>query len=508
MSEIARHDLDAGGGLLAPEERAQLRVLVCVEEGSAHLAAVQHTAWMTLNELVRLKGVVGSVGLRCPSDVRLAGRVVPLAPGISDLKQGLQRGCDEIGIVPVVESLDDQDDDVFDRIVRVGPGAAPESGVRVYGEGWWGGFSSGAIETQRNSSSPVGPYIAASLVVGDIFCSAALRDYRAVAQAFYSAWSLLAYEAPPDDRGPDMPALELDTLLAGVGAVGSMVVHVLWALDGISGTVVLCDADKKGVDGTNLNRYVLFGQSSLNRPKASTAAEIAAGASVTFVPVDGPVQTIESFPDRVISAVDVNTAREAIQLRYPARILSASTSDLRAEVLRVAEPGAGACLRCFNEPEQAPDDETLRAALSRGEHGAVDELARELELTAAEIEEWVASGECGRASERLLPFLRSELQLPPEFAVSFVSSFAGVLLGAELLKDMFAAEMPVHDSLPRATFTFARPAWHRNTAAAYGSQSSCPLCGESARPATVKLWRDRAAALSPRRNGGQSGDGA
>jgi hypothetical protein len=497
VSTRSRHDLDAGGLLVDADERGAIRVLVSVDEATAHLPSVQHAAWMTLNELVRMKGVVSAVGLACPSGVVLAGRVVPLAQRNLDLASALLAGCDEIGMVAVASTPNDADG--FDRRLEVGPGES-HGGIRVHGEGWWGGYSDAAIAAARpEDASPIGPYIAASLVVGELFCSVALRDYEPTARLFFSAWTLEVSTEPPDVN-PALAELELDTLIAGVGAVGCMVVHVLWAADSVTGDVVVCDADRKGIDDTNLNRYVFFGRSSVGKQKASEAAEIGADAGVDFDPVDHPVQTIERFPARVVSAVDINIAREAIQSRYPARILSASTRDLRAEVLRVAIPHLGVCLRCFNPPEEQPNDNALRKALEAGEHGDIAGLAAVHDVTLEEVEAWVVRGQCGRASERLLPALRGGLRLPPEFAISFVSSLAGVLLAAELLKDMAAVDVPLDDTNVRFVFQFAKPLARTNRPGRYLPDATCPLCGPEANEIAIAKWDERARALLPVRN--------
>lgn len=140
----------------------------------------------------------------------------------------------------------------------------------------------------------------------------------------------------------------------------------MWATPGLSGTVDLVDADKDGVTTTNLNRCPLFDQTSINRSKAHEGAGIAANCAITWQPHHARFEDLEITPLRVISAVDTNRAREAIQNQYPALILSASTSDLRAELLRVGPPGDGACLRCFNPPEAMIGDDTLRAQTIAG----------------------------------------------------------------------------------------------------------------------------------------------
>lgn len=496
VSVSSRHDLDAGGQLVAADERSSHRVLVALDAETAHLASVQHAAWMTLNQLVRLSGVIEKVGLACPPSVPLAGRIVPLAPRSGDLAGALMTGCAEIGIVPVTACVPESKE--FSRSLLLGPGDA-RGCTRVHGEGWWGGFSSdGIVDVDESDPNPIGPYIAASLVVGELFRSAGLKEYEAVDDLFLSAWTLRP-TAAPDFIGPRLGEVRVDCLLAGVGAVGSMVVHALWALAQAGGGVVLCDNDKAGVDETNLNRYVLFGRSSIGSPKASAAAEIASDAGVDFSPVDGPIETLERFPERVVSAVDINTAREAIQARYPARILSGATRDLRAEVLRVAAPGEGACLRCYNPPENRPSDEALRAAVDSGTYGTLEELAAVHGVTADEIQAWVARGECGRASERLLPWLRDDLGTPPQFAVSFASSLAGVLLAAELLKDVSSEVGPLDDKRNRAVFQFGMPLGRANQPAPYSSDPECPLCGPAGNRIALDTWRTRAEALHPRR---------
>jgi hypothetical protein len=497
MSDTVRHEVDTGDLLVGANERSAIRVLVIVEAATAHLVSVQHTVWMMLNELARLSGVIAEIGLVCPPDVALAGRVVPLASRDLDLASALLDGCAEIGIVAVNASTGTES---FDKALTIGPGEKTD-GLRVHGEGWWGGYSTTSLESRRpEDPNPIGPYVAASLAVGELFCAVALRKYEATERLFLSAWTLEGSGVPPD-ANPPLPSVELDTLICGVGAVGSMVVHVLWATEFISGYVVLCDADPDGVDATNLNRYVLFGQSSAGNDKASAAATIAADASVNFHPIDGPVQTVERFPDRVVSAVDINIARAAIQSRYPARILSASTSDLRAEVLRIGIPHAGVCLRCFNPPEEQPDDNALREAVRTGEYGDLSELAAAHDVTIEEVEAWVIRGKCGRASERLLPTLRNNLRLPPNFAVSFVSSLAGVLLAAELLKDHYADRVPLNDTDVRFVFQFAIPVARTNRASRYLPQPTCPLCGPDANQIATKAWEQRARGLQPAREG-------
>ena len=60
---------------------------------------------------------------------------------------------------------------------------------------------------------------------------------------------------------------------------------------------------------------------------------------MTWDPRKARFEDLGITPGILVSAVDTNRGREALQNRYPPRILSASTRDLRAEALRAGPPG-------------------------------------------------------------------------------------------------------------------------------------------------------------------------
>jgi len=132
--------------------------------------------------------------------------------------------------------------------------------------------------------------------------------------------------------------------------------------------------NKKGRRGNEPQPLPLFGQSVLGKPKATAAAEMVSGAEIDFVPlgVGVGVETLSETTSRIVLAVDVNIARAAIQNRYPARILSAATRDLRADLLRVAAVEGDACLRCFNPPEPRPEDKELRERIAAARQAEIE----------------------------------------------------------------------------------------------------------------------------------------
>ena len=240
-----------------------------------------------------------------------------------------------------------------------------------------------------------------NIAAGEVFKAARLqpRQYSAQQATFYSIWAHRAASFPLPD-GPSSLEIHVDAGLAGVGAVGSALIHTLWSCPGITGRhALLADNDHKGLEATNLNRYALFGRDSIGLPKATEAARIASDGSLCWAPEDRAFEDLDSLPARVVSAVDRNTSRQAIQNRYPARIFSGSTLDLRAEVLRCGPPGIGVCLRCYNPPERALPDEQIRAYLRTASEDQLCEMATANGLNVEDIRQWADTGRlCGLAA--------------------------------------------------------------------------------------------------------------
>jgi molybdopterin/thiamine biosynthesis adenylyltransferase len=271
--------------------------------------------------------------------------------------------------------------------------------------------------------------------------------------------------------------------------------HTLWACPGLTGDVVVADADVEGVTLTNLNRGVLFTRADINTSKAHAAATAAAG-SIRWEAHQGRFEEVESAPEILVSAVDTNRSRSALQDRYPARILSGSTRDLRAEVLRVGPPGVGACLRCYDVPEPAmPDAEVRRRALDPADGGStINLLAAEGGLTPGEMTAMLGRPVCDEVGERTLRRLREMLDTDvPQFSVGFTSLTAGILLAAETVKTLLPVvdtEASSDEFLPNdLTIQFWRPAAPNNGLTRLGRDRECTACvPDSVR---LRVWSSR-----------------
>jgi hypothetical protein len=146
--------------------------------------------------------------------------------------------------------------------------------------------------------------------------------------------------------------------------------------------------------GTRAENYTQAFGAPDSCPRDACVSRCEVPASYVYRPRQGRFQDSSDVPTLLISAVDTNRAREALQQHYAPRILSASTRDLRAEVLRVGPPAIGACLRCYNMPMPIIADDTLRThALSSGAP-TIEALASELGLDREAVEQWLNRGDC------------------------------------------------------------------------------------------------------------------
>lgn len=428
-----RHSGDLGGRL-TPGDDAE-RVIVAVHLDGANATAAQHTAWMLVNLLSRLEGVVEEIEL-IGGNHQLREGVIP-AMGTLPRRSLAEALAAAAALISQITVRGTERASEAASTWHVGPGPAPSLGRRVHGEGFCGGICRSALLSNAESALPFGPYVAACIAAGEVFRSARVPRAAAVDALFFDIWGYRKATAWSGSAGPTTLDLGLDVGLAGGGAVGCAVIHTLWACRGLHGTLIVADDDEQGVDRSNLNRCVLFTGQHVGRQKATTAAAVCEGRTLSIVGVDGRYERSElpGVPPVLASAVDTNTSRHQLQAAFwPARALGASTKDLRAEVKRLGPPGEGPCLGCFNPREADVPDDVIRSELAAMTPG---ELARWIEargLPSAQVQAWIRDGGCGQVADSVLAARRAEHTDPPMFSVGFVSVLAGVMLAAETVK--------------------------------------------------------------------------
>ena len=315
--------------------------------GTAHLAAAQHTAWMLVNLLARAVGIVTVVRVTCPPLVPVADRVIPLASRDLPLREALVVGGQAIGAVPVEAAGHPQAGDTVIITGGTHPDAAQWPGARyAAGHGWWGGVSSQPLLVGDPASNlPFGPYVAASLAAAEVYLRARLpaSAYVAAAQAVgWDCWTQALTPSPAPGAPATIPDVDMSGIaLAGAGAIGTVWMHAIWATPG----VLRERADRRRGQGRGHEQQpepvpaVRYRQP--RRAEGSRGRPHLPDATVIWDPRKARFEDLGITPSILVSAVDTNRAREALQDRYPPRILSASTRDLRAETLRAGPPGQG-----------------------------------------------------------------------------------------------------------------------------------------------------------------------
>jgi len=227
--------------------------------------------------------------------------------------------------------------------------------------------------------------------------------------------TLCGYGRPSHEAGREyvlggpsvLPEVVLDETLAGVGAVGCICAEALWAANGVGGDVLLVDGDPRGIDVTNLNRYLLFTGQHIGQPKASSARDLLSASGIRWSVHDGPLETAPGLHRRILCAVDINEARLAAQTRWPESLLMASTNELRAEVVRCDPRHGGPCARCHNDPETVTPDEELRRQFREASPDQQRAIAARDNAALDEVIAWAETGECGTSGERVRDAMRA-----------------------------------------------------------------------------------------------------
>jgi molybdopterin/thiamine biosynthesis adenylyltransferase len=467
---------------------APITVTVEVDRTTASHVSTQHTAWMLVNLLARFERIITRVEVACP-DVPLQPRVIPEAAEEDTLRNAIVMRANAVGAVPVT-TVPAAASHLATMNFIVGPGEAVEGAIRVCGNGWVGAISPFGLPPGEDSDLPFGPYAAACLAASHAFLAVRALVPPQARTVAYSLWSFMPVDVNQRDGPAALPALNVDASLAGVGAIGSTWIHAIWAVRDLSGSIILADSDPAGVTRSNLNRCPLFTSVSLGRPKAEEAARICDGERLRLAPYHTRFQDIaaRARAPLVISAVDTNAARAAIQSLYPPRLISASTQDLRAELLRCDPSADGACIRCYNPPEEeTPDDEKRRQFLSAS-HEAQLAISRELAISLEDAMLWAVHGVCGYAGDRLIAHLRDS-GAAAAFAVGFVSVLAGTMLAAQTVKEIMGTAHPFSGVACRSVFQFMTPESDRNAPTAYRRDERCAMCDPAA-PAG-QVWRTR-----------------
>lgn len=475
----ARHASTLNGTLLPVDRQPQ--VAVVLDSSASASPAWQAATWLLCELVSRGLGHASTLSI-VTGDTTAVIALPGVAVGAA-LGPALVSRSAAIGGVPAVLTAMAPPNAIT---VSVGPGRSPAD-LEVIADNWAGGVRTPGEAPHLGVDEPtllIGALIGACHAAAFLFRQARLSE-PGPSSVWHDAWTLElnnVADATPS-AGPSGAALRLDdVVLAGMGAVGNAFALTVLTHPGARGTLRAADYDH--IDLTNLNRCLLFVRDHLGQLKADIAnavtRELGQPHAAMLVTPERAERAFRNAPVPVlVSAVDTNRAREAINQLVPRITLAGSTFNLRVQTNIFGQPGP--CLRCNNPPEPVEPDRDVKARVLAAQADELEDMASQAGQTIDELLAWASAPGCGELDATVLPALRREG--PATFSVGFVSALSGVLLAATAIRSQHQ---------PLVVPTIARAQLLRPTARRQGPQPldadpGCPACGP--RGALPGTWR-------------------
>lgn len=448
------------------DERLPAKITISMTREVAASRTAQHLTWMFVNLLARQTAEIQEINLNIPQGVSPIERLSPLIPETPDFISALREGIKQIN--PSVLTPHTQEHSHIG--VRVGPGIEVEAdfSLTTTANGWSGYVGQHPTDILGEDCNSIGAYAAASMCAAEIFKF--VRGMRPDVGTFVDQLWFDVYRLQVSKDVPSTPALPSElqlpaAVVAGIGAVANGFLHTLYPLAQLSGELTLIDNDIEGITDTNLNRYVLFGLPHITTKhfKASTAAAMFGMSRIKAYGIDDSwqrwVTTRNNAPlSLVISAVDTNSARHAIQDALPRLILGASTKGMRAQMNLYDVFNGGQCLRCRNRVEEKiANDVVIETLRNLSPEARIAEALR-VGVRLDALETFLADphANCGMIAGATLQNFANATN-GAEWSVGFVSLMAGLLLAAEYLK---LGSGFLKKSLDSCQNTFRFQFWH------------------------------------------------
>jgi molybdopterin/thiamine biosynthesis adenylyltransferase len=472
---------DPHGILADPGAARQADVLLAIGEQMAGTAAGQHVFWMLTNLLSRQFKLIRGVTFDVPGNAVLLPRVAAFGAAAMLKETGMNCVRRVAGKHVAIREFPAGEGPAIE--ISIGrPAEAPRAPVRlvVHADGWrlFLGHEF-PLDELPSSDSTLGPYLAACFAAGEVFKR--LRGLkegkgRMIGQGnelYLSLWTGHS-AASWGQLDPDPPVGRTDLppfYFAGAGAVAQAAALAIGGLPAVSGHATVVDPEN--LDLSNDNRYALATLDDDGRGKAALLADFLCSRGFTVFPRQDPWQEYVTRRNRpanrsdldelerqfryrlVLSCVDDNSARHAIQNLWPEMIIGGSTYGLTAKAITYDMASNELCLKCFNPVAER----NVRVAERLEEAQAMTPEARakfflDLGVDPAKAEEYLRDPGCGKLSEQDLNRFAAD---GPMMSVGFVSVAAGVLLAAQLLRFVHFGRDRLTEKGPILIANFYRP---------------------------------------------------
>lgn len=305
------------------------------DDSAAESQEGRYTLGLSINLLARLYPRISIIPEGRKAEVEVAG----LVAAAKAINPEIEIGADTIGVT------------LFMALgVSVITSVSPV--IYVGSNGWVARVSTKGPVGSGGTDNPFGACAAACFGAANIFRAAFGAYLPASVPDEDLTLSLLDYD--PKAAEPANPALTPvdlgESYLVGLGAIGNGAVWALARTSGLSGVLHLVDGEL--VDLSNLQRYVLTAQKSINESKVAIAADQFRGTGVDPQPHNerwgdflGGVSRWNF--ERVAVAVDSDGDRIAVQASLPQWIINSWTQPGDLGVSRHGFLGDDACLMCL-----------------------------------------------------------------------------------------------------------------------------------------------------------------
>src|SRR6266446_8196192 len=236
-------------------------------------------------------------------------------------------------------------------------------------DGWIARFSSSGPKGCGSSTHGFGAGMAACIGAANVF----RKVFRAeLASDADKDLAISLIDLVPNGRDAANPRTEsVDcgvTHLVGAGAIGNATIWALQHSPAIAGTIVIVDAEP--VELSNLQRYCLTDQRSIDAFKVDITAAVLEQSAIKCVPYRGRwgeylAENNVWVINRVAVAVDSAEDRCAVQAALPERILNAWTQPGDLGISRHLTFGRDACRMCLYLPNLVDknEDELIAEAI-------------------------------------------------------------------------------------------------------------------------------------------------